>query len=356
MRESVILTSCYFLCYVLGPVKPKTHITYPQVLPVYLKSGSDLDLMCEQSEGFRVVWSKSDPTDLNREYKVIDSSSETGFLILARVNGVYFLQLKKKDVQTWDSGSYKCSVQSGTDMPFAVDVYVLEGEQDVGEYICQFELNQQNIFNHSVYIHSYPQIKPMGRSKNLAEGNTLEIVCKTWGWPAPNVTWLKEGDTSFMLDRRISFPDNNTLSIDPVNISDRAVYVCRASSLVNETMLVTVETSILLRVRGKFAAVYPFIGLLLEVLVLSIFIFSYERTRQRRRLEQERLENSNSNQQAANSIAQAVQRRTSSHGASNNPDDSALRQKRLHQQSQHQQPQHQQPHQQLQLRLHQSHH
>lgn len=104
----------------------KTTVTHPEIQPVYVKSGDQLDLTCEQSEGFKVHWLKADR--VTRQYKMIDSNNATGVLFLSRVIGKQVVQLIKESVTLSDEGSYKCAVQSGTDMPYAVEVYVLQGE------------------------------------------------------------------------------------------------------------------------------------------------------------------------------------------------------------------------------------
>lgn len=119
----------------------KTIITSPSIQPVYLKSGGDLDLLCQQSDGFKVVWWKADSSGPSHDYKLLDSSSESGYVTLAHIDGMYYMRLSKANVQPSDSGSYKCSVQSGTDMPFMVDVYVLKGLQDE----CRHMFNHINI-------------------------------------------------------------------------------------------------------------------------------------------------------------------------------------------------------------------
>jgi len=55
-------------------------------------------------------------------------------------------------------------------------------------------------------------------------------------------------------------------------MSDRANYTCTVS-VGKETAI----RGILLRVKGKFAALWPFLGICAEVIILCIGIFIYER-------------------------------------------------------------------------------
>ena len=98
------------------------------MFPVYLKVGSKLDLLCEQSNGFKVQWYKAEHSDV-RNYKLIDSSSSTGIYTVAYINHTFNHKLTIENVVVSDTGSYKCAVQSGSDMPFAVNVYVLQGRK-----------------------------------------------------------------------------------------------------------------------------------------------------------------------------------------------------------------------------------
>lgn len=395
-----ILVFCYIWLNVIIRAKSKTVITSPSIQPVYLKSGGDLDLLCQQSDGFKVVWWKADASGPSHDYKLLDSSLESGYVTLAHIDGMYYMRLSKANVQPSDSGSYKCSVQSGTDMPFMVDVYVLKverhdglithagnttsvgcslldsdikatirwfksdvevassqispvaattpapryskyqvnttlressvesfltirniGESDVGEYVCMIELNEDYHFNHSVNLYSYPQIKSLGRSVNLAEGKALDLNCKAWGWPTPNVTWVREDEgedhysleeDEWRMDERVSFPTGTSLRIDPVVSGDRAFYVCRATSSVNDTMPeITVTSTILVRVRGRFAPLLPLAGILIEVIILVVVIFLYERKRAIAREEQERGEMLGNQ---SNSIAQGHRHSSSGEG------------------------------------------
>ena len=101
-------------------------MTEPEIQPVYIKSGDTLDMRCEQSEGFKVQWLKADR--VTWQYKMIDSSNATEVYFLSRVIDKQVTQLIKKNVTLNDEGSYRCAVQSGYDMPYAVEVYVLQGE------------------------------------------------------------------------------------------------------------------------------------------------------------------------------------------------------------------------------------
>ena len=81
-------------------------------------------LLCQQFSGFKIFWSRK--TFNTGDYEPVDNSVDSGFIELASLNGIYNLWLKKTNVQVSDSGSYKCSVRTGRDLPYAVDVFVMQ--------------------------------------------------------------------------------------------------------------------------------------------------------------------------------------------------------------------------------------
>jgi len=65
-----------------------------------------------------------------------------------------------------------------------------------------------------------------------------------------------------------------TLIIDKVKPSDRFYYVCEA-----DNKLSTTNNTILLRVKDKLGALWPFLGIVGEVVILCTIIFVYEKRR-----------------------------------------------------------------------------
>lgn len=97
---------------------------------------------------------------------------------------------------------------------------------------------------------AFSQVKSMGRSRNLVAGRSLELNCKAWGWPTPNISWEYEGRPLNLSDSRMTVV-NGTLKIEEVTASDRAVYVCAAWNSVNGTLHET-RANILVRVKGTY--------------------------------------------------------------------------------------------------------
>jgi len=105
-----------------------------------------------------------------------------------------------------------------------------------------------------------------------------ESVDITWGMIAEetgeelNLTskWEKE---TVIEDHRVQ----STLTLSKgVEMTDRANYTCSVS-LNGKPVEPAVMRGILLRVKGKYAALWPFLGICVEVVVLCVGIFIYER-------------------------------------------------------------------------------
>jgi len=66
--------------------------------------------------------------ELNRVYEEIDTTSSTGFLTMAPLSdGTQLTSLIKESVTVHDSGSYRCAVLAGNELPYSLDVIVIEG-------------------------------------------------------------------------------------------------------------------------------------------------------------------------------------------------------------------------------------
>jgi len=106
------------------------------VKPVYVNSGGTLVLRCELDYPYNLQWHRAlfqDPTvDSGRGrpiYTKVDTSSENGFIMTARItDGRGSTTLTKYNVTVFDAGSYKCSRTNDPQMSYAVDVNVLQGK------------------------------------------------------------------------------------------------------------------------------------------------------------------------------------------------------------------------------------
>jgi len=127
---------------------------------------------------------------------------------------------------------------------------------------------------------------PDKKMKNVIEDDPFVMECKAWGFPAVTLVWMRDGEP-IVPDDRIIFKDgysaNSTLRITRTVFEDAARYECMA---VNEHGNGTVYMD--MNVKDKLAALWPFLGICGEVIILCTIIFVYEKRRTKRLAAEER--------------------------------------------------------------------
>ncbi|KRX16177.1 Neuroplastin [Trichinella nelsoni] len=128
-------------------------------------------------------------------------------------------------------------------------------------------------------------------SKNMLYGETAELSCPVYGYPMPKIVWKRENedlivDYKFNIrmlvandSGRIHFEScngiaNGTLIIRDATYDDRASYTCVATNEFGSD-----NFTVLIRVKDKLAALWPFLGIVTEVVILMIAIFIFEKRR-----------------------------------------------------------------------------
>jgi len=110
-------------------------------------------------------------------------------------------------------------------------------------------------------------------------GETKEMDCNILGSPTPKLTWMKDEDViTSKSDSRYKFsnksasdPAKRFFQLADITYTDRAVYKCIAARKGGD-----VEKEFALRVRDPLGALWPFIGIVVEAIVLVIIIFLFE--------------------------------------------------------------------------------
>ncbi|XP_054254444.1 basigin [Indicator indicator] len=158
--------------------------------------------------------------------------------------------------------------------------YTIEGkmEEHSGVYECVYKANP--VVKGQVNVSVPPQVTAYKKSEHGNEGDTGVLTCKSASFP-PVVTWVwsKNGQEPILNGSGryiIKSSGNKTeLRILKLNIEeDTGDYHCNGTNAYGTSGAV-----VNLRVRSRLAALWPFLGIVAEVLVLVTIIFIYEKRR-----------------------------------------------------------------------------
>jgi len=174
----------------------------------------------------------------------------------------------------------------------------------VGPYTCSDGANNvvAMTFNMKVRAHVTQFEKP----RNVIEGDPLSLDCRAWGVPEPVITWHRNGSQIVADGSKITFKknteptgsgtkfpvlENATLRIEEMTYEEGGNYTCHATNVVDEDGEEEVATTtVLVQIKDKYAALWPFLGICVEVAVLCTIILIYEKRRAKRIEEEEREE------------------------------------------------------------------
>nr|XP_032831876.1 neuroplastin-like isoform X2 [Petromyzon marinus] len=151
-----------------------------------------------------------------------------------------------------------------------------------GVYVCVFQTSPPAKGN--ITVKSWPDITTHKKSENHGEGDAAELVCKCNGYPDVDWTWSykpRDNDDVVVVangsrDGRLAIAstgNQTVLSLHGLVVdTDGGEYTCQATNSEG-----TATHTMLLRVRSRLAALWPFLGIVAEVVILIAIIFIYEK-------------------------------------------------------------------------------
>lgn len=162
--------------------------------------------------------------------------------------------------------------------------YQVNKEDSAGKYECVFLSEPLGSITVNVLVPGPPVVKAAKKSEHASEGETVTLVCKSDSYPpVSSWIWYKMSDSGYQVitngsQSKFSVSSSETrseLHIKDLDMTlDPGTYACNGTSSEG-----TSHATITLRVRSHLAALWPFLGIVAEVLVLVTIIFIYEKRR-----------------------------------------------------------------------------
>lgn len=215
----------------------------------------------------------------------IKSSDVVNFVRVQNETGkLQILKGDDKDV----FGNYSCSVDGTVVSKYRV--VRKYNENNTREKVTNTLFKQKNLIELLFLFSAHPQIILMPIT-SVVEGEKLQLYCKGGLELGARVRWLFAGKVYNGSDGRVQFlkdernVNGGQLSVDNIVMEDRGDIKCMVSYNWTEPTM-TVEGKTFLRVKDKYAALWPFLGICAEVTVLCAIILIYEKKRNKAELEE----------------------------------------------------------------------
>jgi hypothetical protein len=131
----------------------------------------------------------------------------------------------------------------------------------------------------------------MKSTKNVIQGDEYTMSCDGYGYPLPSAIEWRKDSVLISTNTRVRYRDNTTqtnstlefLAPDAVQFEDDGAYTCFATNAFGSSNNQTMT----MRVKDRWAALWPFLGIVAEVIVLCTAILLYEKRQQSKMAEEE---------------------------------------------------------------------
>ncbi|KAM8765572.1 basigin [Rhynchonycteris naso] len=159
--------------------------------------------------------------------------------------------------------------------------YEVDMDERVGQYSCIFL--PESAGRTYVDVRGPPKIIASKKSEHATEGETAVLICKSTSFPpVTDWLWYKMTDSGHKILANnsqnnfvVSSETKTELHIQNLDLQDDpGTYACNGTNAEG-----TAQAVITLRVRHRLAALWPFLGIVAEVLVLVTIILIYEKRR-----------------------------------------------------------------------------
>lgn len=206
------------------------------------------------------------------------------------------VEWKKNDDELSDIDSYKNRFKlSNSGSRYTLTVHSAE-LSDAGNWSCAALIDGEEKARSPITLVSTINVRIKPESINVVEEEKLRIECGILGNPPPSLAWrIVSGNyNGTVFDDRVEIKDytdehgvkveEGLLVISKVNKTDRGEYFCIGTNRFYEVD--RNEARAIIRIKDKYAALWPFLGICAEVIILCAVIIIYEKKRNKTELEE----------------------------------------------------------------------